>query len=301
MIIGTICYEGYVSFIRIFFIVLYSGFTLIREYLIVSFRLNLNYKAILLNNLILAFGYFVGLIFFDVAGYWQIIYVFGSGLSLLYTIKKSNLINERFQITTLFRTTLYKSFILFISSMVNSIMNYADKLILFPLLGPRSVAVYYSATIMGKIIAMAITPISGVLLSYLAKIDKVSFKKFISILSSIIIIGVGGYFVIIVISDTVLKLLYPNWASESLELIYITTATAIVGVVSSVIHPIILRYNHINWQIIINSINLLVYIFAILIFYKYYGLIGFCMGVLVSSIIKLLIMIFAFVYSNYSI
>ena len=60
MVIGIIYYEGRLFYQSVLLIVLISGFNLIREYLIVAFRINLNYKFILLNNIFLIIGYLIG-------------------------------------------------------------------------------------------------------------------------------------------------------------------------------------------------------------------------------------------------
>jgi O-antigen/teichoic acid export membrane protein len=297
MVFGTIYYEGVISLVSIVLIIIISGLNLMREYLIVIFRITLNYKAILFNNVLLGVGYSVGLLLFYATEYWQLIYICGSVLSLVYITKNTNLLKEKLVKTTLFRTTTYKSVILFLSSFMKTALTSADKLLLFSLLGPTAVSIYYSSTVLGKIISMGITPISSVMLSYLARMEKVRFKSFIFIVSFAGIVCIVGYFVCVLISKPLLSLLYPAWADESMKLIYVTTATAIFGVMSSVIHPLILRFNNVNWQMVISGTNLVVYILCGLVFYKLYGLIGFCFGLLTASIVKLLMMIIIFMFS----
>jgi len=297
IIIGTIYYMGFFSFFDILLIVIFSLLNLIREYIIVSFRILINYKYILINNLIMGLGYLAGLVAFKFIGYWQLIYLFGAFFSLFFVSKKSNLLKEGFKVTKFFYNTTYKVIILYISSFVKSVLKYADKLLIFPLLGPSAVATYYSATLIGKIISMGITPLSGVMLSYLAKMKDFKIKIFIKILLAISLIGFIGYFLVLFISAPILKLLYPNWAEESLKLVHITAATSMVGLINVVIHPIILKFSHINWQLFINLINLLTYTVMVYLFFNLYGLIGFCLGILISSIIKLALMISIFIYN----
>lgn len=297
MIFGTIYYEGTFSFISIVLILILSCFDLIRQYSIVSFRIKLNYKAIVINNFILGIGYLLGLVLFLITGYWQFIYILGSALSLYYIMRNSNLLKEKLTRTQYFKITTYKSSVLLLSSFMGNILLYADKLLIFPLLGPTAVSIYYTATLLGKIISMAITPISSVMLSYLAKMEKMKVKNFIYVISFTLIVGVIGYFATILISSPVLNFLYPNWAKKSMELIQVTTATAIIGMIGSVINPIILRFNNVNWQIIISGTNLIVYIICVVIFYNLYGLIGFSIGVLLASIFKLLLMISIYIFN----
>lgn len=297
IIAGTLYYEKSLSLLSIILIATISSMNLIRGYLIVAFRLTLNYKAILLNNLILILGYTIGFFLFIITNYWQFIYACGYFLSLIYIIKNSSLVSEKVEKTPLFKGTAYKNFILFVSSFLQSSLSYADRLLLFPLLGPQAVSVYYSAAILGKIISMGVGPISSVMLSYLAKMEKIKMKSFFYLLTFIAIVGMLGYFICIILSRPILEILYPNWVEESMDLIYITTATAIFNVMSSVINPLILRFKNINWQILIGGVNFSIYIIGIIVFYNLYGLVGFCFGILIASIIKLLLMIFVFVFN----
>jgi len=294
MIFGTIYYEREVSLLSLLLIIIISGLNLIRGYLIVAFRITLRYKAILINNVFLIIGYMLGFVLFLITNQWQLIYIVGYLLSLAYIIKNSNLLNEKISRTPLFSSTVYRTFVLFTSSFLQSALTYADRLLLFPLLGPRAVAVYYSASILGKIVSMGVGPISTVMLSYLTKIEQIKKKSFIYFLFLLGVIGLGGYFICIFISYPMLNLLYPKWAEDSMEIIYITTGSAIFSVMSSIIHPFVLRFKNINWQILIGGINFIIYIFGALIFYKIYGLIGFCIGILIASVVKLLLMIFIF-------
>lgn len=298
MILGTVYFQGFFSIINTVLITIISCLELIRGYLIVTFRITLNYKAILINNLLLGTGYIFGLAVFYIIGYWQLIYILGSIFSLFYIVSKSTLLKESYSKTILFKATTYKSFILFLSVFMTTALSYVDKLLLYPLLGPTAVSIYFTATILGKLIASIITPISSVMLSYLTRIEEIKIKNFIYIISLTGLVGFLGYFVTIMISNPLLNYLYPDWAAESMELIYITTATTIIGVMSSVIHPIILRFNNVNWQVIISGTNLVVYTICVFIFYNYFGLIGFCVGILIANGIRFLFMILIYIINQ---
>lgn len=294
IIIGTIYYEGKFSLISILSIIIISCLNLLREYLVVSFRLQLNYRLILVNSLVLGVGYMVGTFLFYQTGFWHLIFIIGYGFSFIHVLRSSNLLKETFTITKLFNSTTYKSVILLGSSLLKNLLSYSDKLIIFPLLGPTAVSIYYTATIVGKIMSMAINPVNGVILSYLARLEKISFKSFHYILLTASFVGVIGYIITIWISPFVLYYLYPDWATESMKYIYVTSATAIINVISSIIHPFILKFNNINWQLVINGSRIIVYIVCTFILFNHYGLIGFCIGILISAVYQLLLMIFIF-------
>ncbi len=298
MICGLIYYKNFDSGWDTLLFLLYATLSLLREYLIVTFRLVLNYKGIFINNIVLGIGYLLGFLLFKLLGYWQLIYIVGAISSLTYVVRNGDICREKMKTTVYFSSTFYKSSVLFISTLMKSIPNYADKLVLYPLIGASAVSVYYSATLLGKLIYMVITPVSSVMLSYLSKMDSISTKKFLKSLFYVSILGAFSYIIVIFISVPLLNLLYPKWAEASMELVWITSATAIVGAISSVINPVILRFKNINWQIIINFFNLIVYVIAVYSLNSILGLKGFALGMLIASLINLIITIVIFLFGR---
>lgn len=300
LIIGMYYYVEHFTIIHLVSILLISSLNLLREYLIVGFRLHLNFKAIMYNNYLLGIGYIYGTYLFYLTGKWQFIFLLGYGFSLFYILRKSDLILEPLVITKLFKKTTYNSAILLLSSLLKNVLSYADKLLIFPLLGPTAVAIYYTATLIGKILSMVITPINGVILSYLVRYENFSNKRFISILLAVCIVGATSYVFSILISPFILNFLYPDWANDSLDYIYVTTATAVIGVIASVVQPFVLKFTHINWQLLIGGSNIFVYIICTILLYQRYGLMGFCIGILISTIYKLVLMVGIFLFRNNS-
>ncbi|ALC86485.1 hypothetical protein AM499_12105 [Bacillus sp. FJAT-22090] len=295
----TLIIDKKITIINFILLIMITILNLLKEYYIVSFRLNLNYKGIFINNILLSIGYLVGTYIFYISGYWQVIFLMGLFFSTIYIFKNSDLPKEKYRRTTLFKKVTLKSITLYISSFLKISTTYLDKILLFPLLGSAAVSVYYTADILGKIITMMINPINTVILSYLVKIEKINLKKFISMFCVSFVVGSVGYIITIVISPAVLKFLYPEWASEALNLIYITTASAVINVFNSVLNPFNLRFNNIKWQIIINAINLGVYIGAAYYFFLDYGLIGFSFGILIANIFKFVMQFMLFTLSYY--
>lgn len=265
-----------------------------KEYLVVTFRLVLNYRGILLNNVFMSLGYLVGSFLFLYVQSWQMIYFIGLLFSLIYIIRHTSLHKEQMKFSSLFKDTASKGLLLYIANLLKNILSYADKLILLPLLGPVSVAIYYSSTILGKIISMMINPVNSVILSYLVKVDRISLKRVVKMFSISSLLGLFGYLITIWISPYFLGFFYKDWAEQSLDLIYITTATAIIGVLSTVLQPFNLRFNKISWQIYMSGLHLIVYVASAYYFFKIGGLKGFTFGVLVAGVFKLVLQVSVF-------
>lgn len=297
-VILAICSSTLVTDLLLLDIVLISlngVLNVLREYLIVAFRLKLAYKNILFNNVFLCLGYIIGYILFLLSGFWQLIYISGGILSLGYIISRSDLYKEPLTKTRNFSKTLKKYLILILATFLYNMISYADKLMLFPLLGPQTVSVYYSATVFSKIMIMGITPISSVMLSYLAKMKSLNYRHFFRLLWTLSGLGIAFYVISIIFSRPILSYLYPQWVNQSLEIIKITSATAVFSAIDIMINPIVLRFCNIYWQLIIATLNIIVYILATLFLYQVMGFKGFCFGILLASIINVIMKVVVYI------
>lgn len=291
-------YLGNFDIINILLIVVMGILWLGREYHIVAFRINLNYKAILLNNLYLVIGYVIGYIIFRFAGYWQYIYIIGMLISYIYIYMHSTICKEPLKKTIFWKDVSKDSMLLLGSAFLARLINYADKLLLYPLLGGAMVSVYYVATIFGKVISMIITPINSVALSYLAKIKNKPDHLFKWSYIVGIIVCVIGYIFAIIFSRPILGIIYPMYVDEAMKYIYITSATICVNVLTSIITPFVLKFFDMKWQVVINAITTISYIFISMILFEAYGLTGFCIGVLLANVIKLFITTFIYFFKK---
>ncbi len=291
-------YIGVSNILDILLIIIIGILLLGREYYIVAFRIILDYKAILLNNVILVIGYIVGYFLFKLTGYWQTIYIFGLLASYIYIYKNSSICKEPLVKTELWSKISKDSILLIIASFLGRLTNYADKLLLYPLLGGAMVSVYYVATIFGKVVSMAITPINSVALSYLSKIKNKPNHLFKWSYGIGIIVCSIGYIFSVFFSRPILSIIYPKYVDSAMQYIYITSATICINVLTSIITPFVLKFFAMRWQIIINAITTVGYIAISLILLNYWGMIGFCIGALIANIIKLLTTTFIYIFKN---
>jgi len=271
---------------------------LIKDYWIVAYRINLNFKGILVNNILLALGYLVGLGLYYIIGYWEVIYLVGLVLSVVYILTTTEIWKEPLKFSSEFKSTFFDFLILYFSGILKNVLTYADKILLLPLLGPVNVAIYYSATIIGKLLSMIFGPINSVILSYLTKIDRITNKVFLKGFIMSLTVTVIGYFFTIIASPFILYALYPDWAKESLQLIYVTTAATYITILSSLFHPFNLRYNKLKWQIYMGVSNIIFYIFIAIVLTHLYALMGFAIAVLISKIYIFIFQLLVFILNK---
>ena len=290
VVVTCFLYDPNISFVDMIATLILAALWLAREYYIVAFRLSIDFKAILVNNILLTVGYIAGVGIYQVFNQWQIIYLSGYIFSMIYIMRKSTLWKEPIRITPMFRFTSTQSIMLLISALLLRLMNYSDKLLLYPVLGGATVSVYYAATVFGKVISLMVTPVASVFLTYLAGSGDKDNKTFKYTASFGFVICAVGYVFCVVASRPVLKLIYPQFVDEAMKYIYVTTITAVLTAYAALINPFIMKYFKMNWQIVINGVTVILYIFIGLVLLKTNGLMGFCIGTVISNTIKVLIM-----------
>lgn len=262
-----------------------------REYAVVVFRIKLNFKGVVVNNVIMVFGYLVGFILFLLTSYWQCIYITGIACSVIYVIKVSDILKEKLAITMIFKSTFTDLVMLVTASLMLNLFNYADRMLIYPMIGGRAVSIYYASTIFGKVVSSAVSPINAVVLSYLSKKNYVKRKNMIIVIIISLVVACIGYVLCIAIAKPALSILYPGFVKESLNYVPIMTVVAMIMMMSGVLSPFVLKFCKMQWQIVINGIVLFLYVFVSVYLFERYNLMGFCIGVLVSNIVKLIIMI----------
>lgn len=275
-----------------------SFLMLVNTYAVVEYRIRLNFKNILLNSFALLFGYLFGYILFLYTGYWTLIYLFGFIFSFIHITATTYILKEKYVKTKLYKQTKKEMVLLLASGFLISIGTYADKLIIYPLLGGAAVTIYNTSTLVGKTISLAIGPITGVMLSYLSHMENFKRNTFKILLVLSTVLGIIGYFIIVYISTPILGFIYPQYLNDTVKYIPITTLNIIITIICSAINPLLLRFLSAKWQLYINIIYIIFYIVVSLILLKLYGLYGLCLGILLSNIIKLGMMVLIYLNVN---
>ncbi len=294
VVFACIFYVGEIGFFTIVSAAIISTTILLQKYYMVHFRICLDYKMVLVNSIVLCSGYLIGLFLFLKGGSYLLVYLFGGALSLVNTLWRNPLLKEPAKKTALFNETARCGGTLLFVEFSNSFIKYADRLLLYPFLGGTAVSIYYSATVISKIINLTVAPISTVILSYFSRMKTMTKRMFCRMLVFTAVVGVAGYFVCIVISRPTLQLLYPNWFAESFALVGVTTATAVVDAISSVIRPAVLKFRNVKWQFLLGGSNLVLYTSLAYVCYLLGGIRGFCFGLLINSIIQLIMRVIIF-------
>ena len=264
------------------------------DYLLVEFRVEINYKRIVLSNVLLITGFGLGFLLFLSNTLWQSVYIIGYLVGLIYPLSAL----KPFQSIRLpgqkLRGAIKDRYSkLALSNVMTYVVAYGDRLVLFPLMGAASVSVYAAAAVASKAVSFVTTPLNSVLLSYLVKIDvlKMSKRQLLLLGCAIAILILTVCAVFIPISSLLSSILYPQWFDEAYAYIAVIVVGVTVANFSNVLNSVVLRFADAKYQAFLSAIRLVSFLTLSALFTKLYGLIGFCLGSLICEVLRLLIIL----------
>ncbi len=293
ILFSIILFSG-LTYIDILLITIVSFTLLLVRYYVVEFRIKLMFNMILLNSIFMIIGYFTGYLLFLLTDYWQMTYLFANIFSLLHVfyVIKPSLVSKK---TKIFSKLGLNYIILLGSGFLLSLTTYIDKILIFPLLGGAAVSIYYTSTLMGKVLNLIVSPITNVLLTYLSIRSKRILRNFITLLVISFLMGIIIYIFLVLFGDFILAILYPQFYELAKEYIFITTLTALFVSVSAFANTFLLKFLKIKWQLIIDFVYLCAYLIFSLLLLNKWDLYGFALGILIASVIKIILQILVFI------
>lgn len=281
------------TILNAFFCFVVAFLIVVNGYHAVSFRLVIDYKKILLMNVVKALGYLLGLFVFRVTNVWLMPFFIGEGAGAAYCAFQAFTFREPRRITSRFSVTLKEVTMLVGGYAASSLTQYADRLFLYPVLGSSSVSCFTVASYLGKTAGVVAGPISGVLLSYYSK-DKneISLRTLFSRSVAMCIGLLVCLVLVIIVSEPVLGFFYPGLVASALEYVPLASAAAISAVFCGLIQPMLLSYAKPICQSIVQGSFLVLYVaLGYLAVCFGFGIAGFCVAVLAANIMRAAMMI----------
>ena len=290
-------YFGAFKPIDLVLILLLTFFISFHDYYSVQFRLEINYKKIILDNLILVSGFFVGFLLcrFVVKEYWQSIFITGYVFSSVFILFITRLwANEpkKKGLSLIRGKYLNLSF----SSSLNNSLTYCDKLIIYPVLGAYAVAVYSAATVVSKLISFVAAPVRNVLLSYAVDRNQIVFKKSNATKKIILIALISVLFLVVTyfLSAGLCYFLYNKYFQSVLSILIVTVLSVFVETISNILNVMLLKVGKAKLQSLISIIKIVVYVIFVkaTIFTVSNPLLGFCISSLVANCVQLVSIVY---------
>lgn len=262
-----------------------------RAYYSAGYRIVINYNKVLCSNICGVIGYIVGIILLNITGKWYWIFLCGEAFSCVYITFTSNIVKSPIKRTPLFGKMLERFGCYFVANSFSYGISYMDRFFLYPILGAESVSMYTTASILGKVAGIIMTPISGVLLTYYCKEDNLTIKQFKKRMNIYFVLSIIAYLGIVILGYPILKILYPTLAPMARPYFYVANLGSIVLLLGDTIMPTLLRYAKPFWAPTVQGIFASCYIIVGFIGMKLVGLSGFCYAVLAVNTIRVAILL----------
>lgn len=284
-------------------LLLFSIFIFTRYYLLVYMREELNYIRILKVNILIFLSYILGtFIYINLDINYSFVFVIGELAGLvtmtiyIYFVDRKPL---NFRIS--FDKEIYFSYInlMVINSIIN-LLNYFDRIILLPIIGPVAVNVYFIASTAGKMVSLVTTPINNVILSYIAK-KEIKKEVILKILIFLVVILVPLFYIIKYSSILYINVFYSNYTEQASSIISYVSLICCLSLVISIVHPFTLKLIESLLLLKLQIFYCILYVVLSLILTPKYGLIGYCIATSIYLFVKLTLTFLILLNKNKSI
>ncbi len=256
------------------------------DYFSIVFRINITYKSILIDNLMIVLGYLLGIGLMLKYGYWELIFISGYSFGLLYTLLKSKL--WRKGIKPIVKKEVVKEYSqLSVSSGLNNATTYCDKMLIYPLIGGYSVSVYNAAAVVSKMMSLISVPLRNVFLSYIVDADNISVSSNMRKKVKLVVFGgsaviYGGFYLASII---LCRILYPQYFEAALRYIPIILLAILLETYAGLLKVYLLRFEKTVLQVVMSCIKVSLYLACVLLLNGIcnFGLLGFCVSILIAD------------------
>lgn len=291
--------------------------TVVRYYADVEYRMTIRFVDYCVFFAVVSAGYVVGLGVIDILGRkaagdtgtvvgttyssdiggtycWWIVLLIGELCGILYTVIRGSIFRPPFAaLSESFRENLKSCWIISASNLLSALILNSDRIFIRLMVGAKEVTVFYTASLIGKIVAMLTTPLNGVIISYFTNYKiKLEKRTFGLIAAGLVVLSVIGAGLCTAVSMLFVKLMYPDVFEAASQFFFPANLGQILYFVSGSLMVIVLSFTGEKLQLKINMIY--VALFAILVIPMTYvmGMQGLAAGLVIVNALRLMITAF---------
>lgn len=259
---------------------------ILRYYGDVNYKLSLNYKGFMKYYIFISLGYFVGTLAYPLTHSWGIAIASGEVLATVYLIFTGQIYKRPvFEPSDKFKTVMKSVWELSFAYLISSIILNADRILVMLYIGPEEVTVFYTATLVGKVVAMLTSPLNGVIMGHLSKYEgRLSRKMMAGISGALLTVGLVVLAASVVTSYIFVKIMYPDIYDAAKPLFLIANAGQIFYFISESLMIIVLRFMGEKLQIILNIVYAVLFFALAIPGVMFGGLHGLAVSILVANL-----------------
>ena len=175
------------------------------------------------------------------------------------------------------------------TNLIGNLLAYADRMILYPILGGEGVSYYATASFFGKSVGIVMAPIAGVLLGYFAQKDFKASKKLFALvngcsLACLAVFLLGCW----LFAPWFTRLLYPTLYEGAAPYILLANLASAISNAGSMAQPMVLKACSIRWTLLTQVLYGASYLLFAWLWLPGFGLLGFCWASIAANTVRLL-------------
>ena len=260
----------------------------LRYYGNVAFRLEVNYRKNFVFYLLIAAGYALGLVLFRATGLWETPLLCGEAASIAYVALASPVLRRPFLAPSPHVRQVRRSCIALVpAQLFANLTLHADRLLIGALQSGTQVTVFYTASLLGKAMAMLTEPIAGVAIGFLARAKTFGRKGFLLCAAASLALGLLVFLVFIPLSPILIGFLYPDAVADARPYFLAANGGQIVYFIANLLLVIVLRFAQEKYQLYINIAYCGAFFAVCIPVLLGGGLGGFCTAVLILNALRL--------------
>lgn len=267
---------------------------ILKNYLQVYLRLELLFNKLLVMSIIQSLVLIILVYILKINMSWWIFILIGEFTGLLYLLNQ--FINKGYSFNSNhinFKNLNVKFWQLSSVNFVNNLIIYFDRFLILSVLGGSVVTISFVATFVGKILSGIVSPINGVILTYISTRTMSNAKKLYkyAIFSSLIIF-ILTLLLVLPISKYVVLQLYDVKYSDISSYLIIGNLSVVTLSMGNILFPMNIKYTHIKYQTIVQTIYFILYFLLCIPLTLAWELMGFFIAVTSTNVIRYFLMIY---------
>ena len=265
--------------------------SILRYYGDVNFRLDINFKGFFIYYVWIALGYLAGVGLYGMTGSWLVIIVLGETAALLYVGWRGFIFKKPwFRKSQYFAENMKAMFLLSASNFIVAVILNVDKLLILKFVGALEVTVFFTATLIGKIVALLTVPLNGVVISHLARYQGgFTRKNFLFVIFAMLAVGIAIIAAGVGFSYLFIKTMYPDVFEAAKPYFLAGNAGQVFYFISGTLMVVVLRFTKEKYQLYMNVIYGVIFICAVVPAVAYWGLLGIVYALLVVNVLRFII------------
>lgn len=273
-----------------------------RQYIRYYFRIHSSYKKTIIQNICYLIGICIGIIIIKYLKLMWIPLFLGEALALGYTVMVTPNKRNFFHKSIRFEATIKRYAGLGITDVLINAITLVDKILIYPLLGAYSLAVYNAGTATSKVSSLVMNPLNEVILVKLSKAkDRGSSNLIKAVINISLIFSVLLFIILIPLIYGLSYFLYRQYLNDICNIIFLLSLGCAISTASSVMKSFIFRYAKPEQLTICYLLNLIFLMFFGCLGANMFGLFGFALSVVLGRLellISFIFVLFRYCYSE---